>query len=176
MLLVIPNFWPRSSATRCWPSSRRVCARPTADPENLEPLPAVEHIDPTVFVPRFEAYPQWFVTASTIRPEAPLRLEVTGHDTASADWITSFSTDLLAGVEFPELALDDAGYVVPSTGSDAGEDVADAHAAWLAGGDEPSSDIASFVDDTWSTDRRAADAQRGEAVADAAHVQTRTRS
>jgi len=140
----------------------------TADPEDADPLPAVEHIDPTVFVPRFTSYPQWFVTAAAIHADAPLRLEVLGRDTASAPWIVSLSTDLLAGVEFPELALDEDGYVIAGSASTI-EDLA-AHAAGLSGG-EAVAGGASFSDDVWTTARRATDAERGAAVADAAAVQ-----
>ena len=149
----------------------------TADPENVEPLPEVDHTDPTAFVPRFEGYPQWFVAASTVRPEAPLRLEVIGRDTASAPWILSLSTDLLADVEFPELALDSAGYVVPVAPSEQTalprtvDEAAAAHAASLTGIDQPAGEPSAFAEEVWTTARRAADAQRGEAVADAAQVQ-----
>jgi len=146
----------------------------TADPENVEPLPVVAHADPTAFVPRFEGYPQWFVTASSIRPETPLRLEVYGRESAAAPWITSLSTDLLADVEFPELALDDAGYVVVATTEPpdlptAVEDVAASHAALLSAGE--ATEGPSLAEDPWTTARQTTDAQRGEVVADAAEVQ-----
>lgn len=141
----------------------------TADPENADPLPAVEHTDPTVFVPRFDSYPQWFVTASTVQADAPLRLEVLGRDTASAPWIISLSTDLLADVEFPELALDEDGYVIPGSASTAGDPAA-AHAAALSGG-EAAAGVPSFAEDAWTIARQATDAQRGAAVAAAATVQ-----
>lgn len=149
----------------------------TADPENTDPLPAVEHTDPTVFVPRFASYPQWFVTASAVQPDAPLRLEVLGRGTASARWITSLSTDLLADVEFPELALDDEGYVIARSPSELAdlespvEEVAAGHAARLSGGEAAAEETPSFVDDAWTVARQAIDAQRGAAVADAATVQ-----
>jgi hypothetical protein len=148
----------------------------TADPDNAEPLPEVDHTDPTAFVPRFEDYPQWFMAASTVRPDAPVRLEVLARESAAAPWITSISTDLLAGVQFPKLALDDAGYVVPVTASEQKQlpstpaDLAAAQAAGLSGTADPSSDGPSFTEDTWTTDRLAADAARGTTVADAATV------
>ena len=111
---------------------------------------------------------------STIRPDAPLRLEVIGRDTASAPWTTSMSTDLLADVEFPELALDDAGYVVPVRRRRCGRTRSRTSPPRTPrrsrGGDDPTSDTASFVDDAWTTARLATDAQRGEAVAEAAQV------
>jgi hypothetical protein len=149
----------------------------TADPENGEPLPEIEHTDPTIFVPRFDSYPQWFVTAASVRPNAPLRLEVHSRDASAAPWITSMSTDLLAGVEFPELALDEAGYVIgasdqqlaalPSTA----EELAAAHVATLGEADDGSTGALSFAEEAWTTARQASDAQRGVAVAEAADVQ-----
>jgi len=148
----------------------------TADPENVEPLAEVDHTDPTIFIPRFESYPQWFVAAAAVRPDTPLRLEVLARDSASAPWITSLSTDLLADVEFPELALDDAGYVIavpegeqsalPSTV----EDAAAVHVAGLNAADPSAASGPSFAADGWTTARQATDAQRGETVAEAAEV------
>ena len=125
-----------------------------------------------MFVPRFDGYPRWFAAASAIRPDAPLRLEVLSRDTAAAPWITSLSTDLLADVAFPELALDDAGYVIPVEASSARPASGRRRARRALGGsDEPIEDSGSFVDDAWTTARQAADAQRGATVADAAQVQ-----
>lgn len=150
----------------------------TADPENTDPPPEVEHTDPTVFVPRIARYPKWFVTASEVRPDAPLRLDVIGRDTAASAWITYLSTDLLADVPFPELALDDAGYVVPVSSAEyanlaAGSinEIAAAHAAALGGSDDPTGEAATFIGDAWTTARQSADAERGTTVADAAQVQ-----
>ena len=147
----------------------------TADPEDAQPLPAVEHTDPTVFVPRFDGYPQWFVTASAVAPDTPMRLEVFGRETASAPWITPFSTELLAGVEFPELALDDLGYVVPvptnaqALLSTTPDDLAAAHAAALSVSEDATGAV--FAADAWTTARLAVDAERGVAVGEAAQVQ-----
>jgi hypothetical protein len=144
----------------------------TADPEDADPLPPVEHTDPTVFVPRFEKYPRWFVVASTLVPGTPMRLEVISHDSAAAPWIVSMSTDLLPGVEFPTLALDDEGYVVALPVSESDGDLADlatAHAAAL-GGAEVTGVAQSLAADPWTVDRLAVDASRATTVGDAATV------
>lgn len=83
------------------------------DPEDAEPAAPTDHADPTVFIPRFAGYPQWFVVASTIQEDGPLRLEVLSRESAAATWVTLIAPELLPEVEFPELELDDTGYVVP---------------------------------------------------------------
>jgi len=55
-----------------------------ADPDDVDPAPPVDHLDPTVFIPRFADYPQWFVGAAATQPDGPLRLEVLARDGAGA--------------------------------------------------------------------------------------------
>lgn len=141
------------------------------DPEDADPAPPVEHSDPTVFIPRFEGYPQWFVVAAPVVEGGPLRLEVLTRETAAAPWFTLIAPELLPDVEFPELELDDAGYVVPLSvaADDAPTDVAalaEQHAAALGGG-EAEGLAAGLAEDAWTQARRSADAAAavGEAAA-----------
>lgn len=147
----------------------------TADPDDAEPLPPVEHLDPTVFIPQFEGYPQWFVAAAALAEDAPVRIEVLHRESSAAPWFLSISTDLQVGVEFPVLALDDAGYVVPLSEDDLEampvgiEDLAAEHAALLGGG-EATGVAGTLADDAWTAARVAADAARVTGVAEAAVV------
>jgi hypothetical protein len=155
--------------------SARYALDATADPEDAEPALEIERSDPTVFVPRFAGYPQWFVVASTLVEDAPMRLEVVTRDAASAPWELVTSTDLLPGVEFPELALDEAGYVVPLTDNDLAalpvspDELVAGHAEVL-GGEEPTGVAATLAEDPWSVARLEADAARGPTVGAAASV------
>lgn len=142
------------------------------DPEDADPAPPVEHSDPTVFIPRFEGYPQWFVVAAPVVEGGPLRLEVLTRETAAAPWFTLIAPELLPDVEFPELELDDAGYVVPLSvaADDAPTDVAalaEQHAAALGGG-EAEGLAAGLAEDAWTQARRSADAAAAAAVGEAA--------
>lgn len=142
------------------------------DPEDAEPAPPVVHTDPTVFIPRFEGYPQWFVVAAPVAEDGPLRLEILTRETAAAPWVTLIAPEVLPDTDFPELELDDAGYVVPLSvaAEDVPTDVAalvEQHAAVL-GGAEVEGLAAGLAEDTWTQARQAADAAAAEAVGEAA--------
>lgn len=93
--------------------SARYALDSLADPDDSDAAPRVEHRDPTVFIPRFAGYPQWFVVAATTGPDDAVRLEVLAREGAGAVWRVLTAPELLPNVEFPVLALDDMGYVVP---------------------------------------------------------------
>lgn len=101
--------------------SARYALDSLADPDDADVAEPVDHRDPTAFIPRFEGYPQWFVVAAAAEPEGALRLEVLTRDSAGAGWLTLIAPELLPDVEFPVLALDDVGYVVPFSSTELGD-------------------------------------------------------
>lgn len=145
------------------------------DPDQATPASPVGHLDPTSFVPRFGGYPQWFVTAAPWREGEPGRLEVLTRDSSSGPWSVLIAPELLAGVDFPTLALDKEQYVVPLTKIELAalpttiEALATAHAQALTTGKADGLG-AGLLADAWTTSRRAADAAAAKAVGAAATV------
>jgi hypothetical protein len=146
------------------------------DPDNADPPAPVGHVRPTTFVPRFSGYPQWFVTAAPWRDGEPGRLEVLTRDSAAAGWTSVIAPELLTGVDFPTLALDDEQYVVPLTPDELDDlpidvrELATEHAKALSTGAADGLG-GKLVDDPWTKSRRDADAAAAAAVGEAANVQ-----
>lgn len=118
--------------------SARYALDSLVDPDDADVAEPVDHRDPTAFIPRFEGYPQWFVVAAAAEPEGALRLEVLTRESAGVAWLTLIAPELLPDVEFPVLALDDVGYVVPLSSTELGDlpigaqELAEQHARVLA--------------------------------------------
>lgn len=148
----------------------------TTDPEGTATPQPVTHANPTAFIPRFTDYPQWFVVAAPWRQGEPTRIEVLTRDSSSAPWTSLIAPELLRDVDFPTLALDDDGYVMPA--DEAFLDglatpvsgLAAAYAAGLSQGTSTDAVATSLVADPWSVGRRNADAAAAKAVGAAATV------
>ena len=145
------------------------------DPDNATPETPVGHLAPTSFVPRFAGYPQWFVTAAPWRDGEPGRLEVLTRDSSAAGWTVLIAPELLAGVDFPTLALDDEQYVVPLTAAQlaALPTAVDALATLLAQAlttGKAEGLGAGLLADAWTKSRRDADAAAAKTVGAAATV------
>lgn len=145
------------------------------DPDNATPDAPVGHLDPTSFVPRFAGYPQWFVVAAAWRGGEPGRLEVLTRDSSAGTWTELIAPELLAGVDFPTLALDKAQYVMPLTAAELAAlpttvgELATLHAQALTTGVADGLG-AGLLADGWTKARRDADAAAATAVGAAAAV------